>query len=159
MIKYRPKWCIACKYYLPQRGASSHKCLNKDEVFLGESKIKCYAYTESKPSLAQGEIRHGDGFNYTFGESQAAVNLMGNILQQPEYQAIKRKVCRILAKQIEGMKSLMVIKNKVDREATIRMWHDKFVTIIVDLPEVVKSHTRCVETGWYRQLLKDSKKE
>lgn len=51
MIKYRPKWCPSCKYYLPQRGASSHKCLNKGEVMWGESKIKCYAYTE----IATGE--------------------------------------------------------------------------------------------------------
>jgi hypothetical protein len=45
MIKYRPEWCPNCKYYIPQRGATSPKCLNKNEVFIGESVIKCYAYT------------------------------------------------------------------------------------------------------------------
>ncbi len=54
-IKFRPKWCTTCKYYLPAKGASSHKCLSKNEVFIGESKIKCYAYTKR---LANNTIEH-----------------------------------------------------------------------------------------------------
>lgn len=99
---------------------------------------------------------NGGGTKFTFGDSQSAVNLMGSILQQPEYQKYKRTVCRKLSKQIEGMKALMPIENEVVRKATLKMWHDKFLPSISNLPEVVKTHTRCVETGVYRQLLREN---
>jgi hypothetical protein len=43
-MKYREKWCPSCSRYLPQRGASSHKCLYKGTVLVNESKIKCFWY-------------------------------------------------------------------------------------------------------------------
>jgi hypothetical protein len=115
-------------------------------------------YRKQKPKFwdkAMGII--GGGIKHTFGESQAAINLMGNILEQPEYRKYKRVVCRKLSKQIKAMKALMIIENKVLRKDTLKMWHDKFISLTADLPEIIKTHTRCVETGIYRQLLKDSK--
>ena len=115
-------------------------------------------YRNQKPKfwdVAMGII--GGGIKVTFGKSQAAINLTGSILQQPEYQRYKCFVYRKLSKQITGMKALMAIENKVIRRATLKMWHDKFTLAVSDLPEIVKTHTRCVETGIYRQLLRDSK--
>lgn len=40
-IKYRIKTCPSCGWYKPPKGASSHKCLFKGVVFIGESDIKC----------------------------------------------------------------------------------------------------------------------
>ncbi len=100
----------------------------------------------------------GGGFKCTLGKSQAAINLM-SMLQKPEYQGIRHKVLRILTKQICGMKAIMAIKDKVVREATLKMWHDRFVLLVINLPEVVKTHARSIETGIYRQLLKDSKSQ
>jgi len=96
----------------------------------------------------------GGGFKFTFGDSQAAVNLMSSILQQPEYQRYRRKVCRKLSKQIEGMTALGTIGDKAIRDAMLGVWHGQFASRISDLPEIVKTHTRCVETGFYRQLLR-----
>ena len=112
-------------------------------------------YRNRKPKFwdsAMGII--GGGTEYTFGNSQAAINLMGSILQQKEYQKYKRVTCRKLSKQIEAMKALMAIENKVVRRAALKIWHDKFTSLISDLPEIVKTHVRCVETGIYRELLK-----
>ena len=99
---------------------------------------------------------NGGGIKFTFGDSQSAVNLMGSILQQPEYQKYKDVVCRKLSKQIEKMKAVGAIENQSIREATLKMWHDRFASGVSGLPEIVKTHTRCVETGMYRQLLRDS---
>lgn len=98
----------------------------------------------------------GGGFKFTFGESQAAMNLMGNILQQSDYQKYQRIVCRKLSKQIEVMKAMMFIENKTLRKATLKLWHEKFTLESDTLPEIIKTHMRCVETGIYRQLLKDT---
>ena len=99
----------------------------------------------------------GGGCKYTFGKSQAAINLMDSILQQPEYQKYKQVVCRKLSKHIGGMNDLMAIENKVARKAMLKMWHDKFAFTVSGLPETVKTHARCVETGIYRQLLRGGK--
>jgi len=40
-VKYREKWCLACKHFIPKKGASSPKCGFKDVVFIDESKIRC----------------------------------------------------------------------------------------------------------------------
>ena len=48
-MKYRPKWCPNCQSYLPHKGASSHKCLFKGEVLIGESRIKCRWLKPIKP--------------------------------------------------------------------------------------------------------------
>jgi hypothetical protein len=54
-MKFRQNWCLACTRYLPPKGASSHKCLYKGEVFIGESKIKCCWHNKKandfKPAL------------------------------------------------------------------------------------------------------------
>lgn len=99
----------------------------------------------------------GGGPLYTFGNSKAAINLMGNILENPGYVMHRRKALRLLSKQTATLTAVMAIKNKSVREASLEMWHKRFATLISDLPEVVKSHVLCVETGLYRKLLEESK--
>jgi len=94
------------------------------------------------------------GIEFTFGASQAARNLMASILQQPEYRQYKEAVCRRLSKQLERLNAVMDIRNSVVRQATLKMWHDTFPNWCRGLPEIVKTHAICVETGWYRYLLK-----
>lgn len=91
---------------------------------------------------------------YTFGNSQAAQNLVSDILEQPQYQPYKEAVCRRLSKQTARLKAVMTIRDKTIREETLRMWHKTFVPWTEGLPELVKTHIRCVETGIYRQFLK-----
>ena len=91
---------------------------------------------------------------YTFGNSQAAQNLIGNILPKPEYMKYSKRVTRLLSKQISILKLVNCISNETTRKATLRMWHRHFVELCLDLPEAVRTHTLCVETGWYRQTLK-----
>ena len=98
----------------------------------------------------------GGGFLHTFGNSQAAINLMGNILEKQDYP-IKRKVLRLLSKQVNALTAVMDIKDKTVREATLAMWHKRFATLVSELPTVVETHVICVETGLFRKLLKESK--
>lgn len=100
------------------------------------------------------------GFNYTFGDSKAAVNLMGNILQQDEYKRFKTRIIRMLSKQFNALHSLMMIADKNVRETSLKMWHDKFKQSFIDYPEcpeVIKTHTLNVETREFRLLLKRSR--
>jgi len=92
---------------------------------------------------------------YTFGNSQSAQNLMGDILKNPEYEKYSKRVAHLLSKQITIFKSVNCISNEHIRKATLKMWHEHFIPLCSDLPEVVKTHTLCVETGWYRQLLRN----
>jgi hypothetical protein len=101
----------------------------------------------------------GGGFKYTFGDSQAAINLTSSILENPEYSGLRQKVSRLLTKQIITLKAIMEIRNNRIREASLTIWHSRFPSKLADLPEIVKTHVLCVETGVYRQLLKDSKKQ
>lgn len=103
---------------------------------------------ENKPEIM------GGGFAHTFGSSKAAIHLTTNILAKEEYKLFKRKVCHLLSKQIEVFNSIMMISNIRVRKTTLKLWHDRFNQLTDDLPEVVKTHTRCVETGIFRQMLK-----
>ena len=96
------------------------------------------------------------GAPYTFGDSQAAINLMGDILTREEFQGIRPRVLRILSKQSGALKSLMVIQDKSIRETCLLVWHERFISKVESLPEVIQTHMRCVETGMYRKLLKES---
>ena len=98
------------------------------------------------------------GFSHTFGNTKAAINLTTSILENPEYQQFRRKVCRLLSKQIETLNSLTEISNSRVRKASLKVWHDKFAMQVIGLPEIVKTHTLCVETGIYRRLLKTAGK-
>ena len=91
---------------------------------------------------------------YTFGKSQAAQNLIANILQKPEYVQYSKRVARLLSKQSAILNMVAFIPNETTKKATLRMWHEHFAGLTLGLPEIVKTHTLCVETGWYRQLLK-----
>ena len=101
----------------------------------------------------------GGGFKYTFGDSRAAINLTSSILEQSEFKNIRRKVSRLLTGQSVALKSLMAIRDKRSREASLKMYHDRFQLKVSDLPEIVRTHVLCVETGIYRQLLKSSKRQ
>ena len=93
---------------------------------------------------------------YTFGSSKAAQNLI-NILQEPRYNQYSKRVARLLSKQSTILKEINTIHNKTIREATLKMWHEHFVVLCSSLPEIVRTHTLCVETAWYRQLLRKIK--
>ena len=85
------------------------------------------------------------------------MNLITNILENPEYKVYTRKVARLLGKQFKAFLAVIEISDKETREAALKMWHDKFKERTENLPEVIKTHIRCVETGKYRQLLKNKK--
>ena len=92
---------------------------------------------------------------HTFGDSQAAVNLMVDILEKPEYKQYSPRVARLLAKQFKALKAVAEISDKSVREATLQMWHRRFIGLASGLPELVKTHTLCVAAGKYHQILND----
>ena len=92
---------------------------------------------------------------YTFGNSQAAQNLVGDILRKPEYEKYSEQVARLLSKQIVTLKSINHIPIDHIRKATLKMWHEHFISLCSKLPEIVRTHVLCVETGWYRQSLRN----
>ena len=96
---------------------------------------------------------------HTWGDSQAAINLATHILAQPEYNQYSKFVSRNLSKQFIALSSIMAIPDKNTRETTLKMWHDRFKGLVSVLPEVVRTHTLCVETGEYRKKLRQSKEE
>jgi predicted RNase H-like HicB family nuclease len=104
----------------------------------------------------KGIIHKGGGVAYSFGESKAAINLMSNILEMPEYKGIRHNVLSNLARQDTHLNAIMDIKDKNTRQACLEMWHMRFVGITEGYPEVVRSHVRNVETAIYRKLLKRS---
>lgn len=95
------------------------------------------------------------GKKYTFGSSLASVNLLGDILERTEYIQYEKRVYRLLSKQCEALNSLKSLINKNVRETSLKMWHDRFKLLTEFLPEVIKTHIRCVETGIYRRMLKE----
>lgn len=96
---------------------------------------------------------------YTFGNSQAAKNLIGNILTMPEHVGYARKVARLLDKQFKTLTAVAGITDRTIREATLQIWHKRFGSLLDGLPEIVRTHVLCVENGKYRQLLASSKAE
>ncbi len=91
---------------------------------------------------------------YTFGNSQSEINLVSDILMRPEYEAFSKKVARLLSKQFQVFNMVTNIPDERIKRHTLKMWHERFALLVQDLPEVVRTHTLCVETGKYRQLLK-----
>lgn len=92
----------------------------------------------------------------TWGNSRSAINLV-TILLKPEYQECARRARRVLTKQFEALQSVMDIRCKNIREHSLYMWHERFPSLLSGLPEIVRTHILCVETGKYRQLLRLSK--
>ena len=92
---------------------------------------------------------------HTFGDSQASINLIDNILAKPEYIKTRSKVFRLLARQLQAFAVIVAIPDEKVRLATLRMWHDKFAAKVAELPEIVRTHTLCVETGQYRKRLRE----
>jgi hypothetical protein len=109
----------------------------------------------TNPRFHNNEQCHPDKF--TFGKAQSAINLM-SILEKQEYKEYLPQVMRLLSKQSESLNAVMCIPHEHTRNFTLDMWHRHFATLVVGLPEIVRTHTLCVETGWYRQLLRNSKK-
>ena len=91
----------------------------------------------------------------TFGNSQAAQNLVGDILRKPEYEKYSKRVAHLLSKQSAFFSNVSYIPDETIRKATLRKWHEHFAGLVDGLPEIVKTHTICVETGWYRQALRN----
>lgn len=91
---------------------------------------------------------------YTFGNSKAAVNLM-TTLEKPKYQDRASTVTRLLSKQLTALKAIMSIPDKNTRETTLLLWKRMFIERIdfQSLPEVIKTHTLCVATGYYRKYM------
>jgi hypothetical protein len=119
--------------------------------------IKMHTKKESEhtsPRFHSGKQYHIDKF--TFGKTQSAINLMG-ILEKEHKECLPR-VMRLLSRQSESFNAIMHIPHEHTRNFTLDMWHKRFPMLVAELPEVVRTHTLCVETGWYRQLLRDSKK-
>lgn len=92
----------------------------------------------------------------TFGDSRAAVNLI-TTLDTPEYSRYQRKVCTYLGKQLQSIKAIGDISDKTIREAVLKLWHDRFVTVVMsntEIPDVIKTHTICVAKTYYRIAIK-----
>jgi len=91
----------------------------------------------------------------TFGNYKAAVNLMAT-LDTPEYSQCAKKVCSLLGRQLTSIKAIMAIPDDTVRKAVLKLWHDRFVSAVsnTEMPEVIKTHTICVATTYYRMSLK-----
>ena len=93
----------------------------------------------------------------TWGNSQASINLITNILIKEDYKVYTPTVCRLLSKQLTALAAIKDISDKNTRETTLRMWHERFWDLVSSLPELVQTHVICVETGVYRHLLERSR--
>jgi len=89
---------------------------------------------------------------YMWGKSQAAINLI-TTLNTPEYSDHARRVRKILHTQLRAMESIMDIKDTHFKRATLELWHHQFSGKLIDLPEVIRTHVLCVETGKFRELI------
>ena len=98
-----------------------------------------------------------NGSKYTFGDSQASINLIDDILAKPEYVKNRSKVFRLLGTQLQAFAVIVTIPDRKVRQATLGMWHDRFALRAAELPEIVRTHTICVETGHYRERLREGK--
>ena len=94
---------------------------------------------------------------HTWGNSQSAINLT-TILERPEYKECSDRVCRVLSKYMASMKAISYIPDKSTRETVLIMWHNRIVDSVDDLPEVVRTHFRCVAKGRLRQLIRESQR-
>ena len=94
---------------------------------------------------------------HTFGTSQAAINLVEDILPKQE-PLVRRRASRVLSKQIVALKAITGIPDKGVRETTLLMWHGRFKELTESLPEILRDHIRCVETGLYRALMRESQR-
>ena len=93
---------------------------------------------------------------FTFGKSQSAINLIESILPKPENQVYRRKVCRMLSKQIEALNGVCEITDTGVRKTTLEMWHKRFLDRMPALPRVVETHIKAVEAGMYRDRLQEA---
>ena len=92
---------------------------------------------------------------YTFGNSRGAINLITTLQRDENLQYIS-KVSTILAKFYQTTRAIMFIPDVAVRQTVHQLWHQKFVDQIMRLgmPDVIKSHTRCVLATRYRQCFK-----
>jgi len=90
---------------------------------------------------------------HTFGNSQASVNLITDILEKPEYKNYSTKVARVLDKHFKVLIVVSRIPNETIRRATMEMWHKHFSARLEGLPEIIKTHTLCVMSTRYHELL------
>ena len=91
----------------------------------------------------------------TFGDAPAALTLT-KILN--ENKSCSRQVTRMLSKQVTGLNAISKTPDKGTRETILLIWHARFKRLVErsGFPLVVCTHLLNVETGLYRQLLKES---
>lgn len=96
--------------------------------------------------------------DYTFGDSQASINLM-SILRQPANTPYSRRIQRMLSKYIEATKALTIVLHKETRETALKLWRDRFKEQVEKsgFPTIVKTHINCVAVGYYRKRLKEGR--
>jgi hypothetical protein len=103
-----------------------------------------------------GTMIEAGGLKYTYGSSKAAISLM-NILERDEFKDIRDKVFSKLSKQDFRLNTVMDIKNKGIREASLFMWHKQFADVVKCFPEIVRTHAMNVETSIFRRLMRESR--
>jgi hypothetical protein len=89
---------------------------------------------------------------YTFGSSKAAVNLI-DILNKPEHKLIKRKVRRILGKQMQMLSELMSINDASVRLTALELFHKQFIPRVekAKFPRIIQTHMASIECAKYRE--------
>ena len=95
----------------------------------------------------------------TFGDSQAAQNLVTSMLNNPDYASYKSRATRILAKWFEYSSAVMGIQNKTIRLGILTLERKHFLTWIdkADFPKVMKTHMCNVIVGQHRRLINESR--
>ena len=96
-----------------------------------------------------------------WGKSLAAINLIST-LETPEYEKYARIVRRKLHTQLIGLEAMITITDPHYRRAALELWHKQFrgkIEKLTNLPEVIRTHTLCVETTKFRELLQKLKIE
>ena len=94
--------------------------------------------------------------NHTFGDSKAAVNLVG-ILNKPEHRLYTRRASRMLAKYFTSLRAISNIPHKETRETVLKLWLTRFKELSnsSNFPLVIETHLNTVATGYKRQLMKE----
>ena len=95
----------------------------------------------------------------TFGNTQAALNLVGNIL--PDYPLLKKKVSSLLSVYLGDTAMLMYIPDKKVRRQALLLWRNHLLKYLLtkEFPLVVRTHVSNLIIGRYRQLLREAEQD
>jgi len=91
----------------------------------------------------------------TFGDSKAAINLIG-ILNGVEDKRIKHRASKILSKYQGSLKPLSRIPDKEIRETAYNLWRSHFIEWVdrANFPIVIETHMKCVIVGEFRKAIR-----